>query len=402
MKRKKYGILVINIICISLLLTGCWSQRELTDIAFVIAIGIDEGEKQEYKVSFQLINPKNVAGGAQKSGISGPATVIYQGEGDNIFYASRATTQQVSRQLYYAHTSLVVISEKLAKKGIRDLLDLLTRSPEFRPNADVVIAKNTTAEELLNVLAPLNQVNAIKIKKTLKNSQRLFGETLEATINDIVSSVVSKGNQPIISGFTIEGDKKKASSEENIMSQKPLATIHADSIAVFKDQKLVTWAEGTTARGINWILGNIKTAPVNVDWQDKVDVITVLVNRTKSKIKTELKNNQPIIIINLSVEGNVAEVNTKIALSSEKEIIKLQDELAKEIEREMYEAIDLAKKYKTDIFSFGDQFRISHPKYWKRVQNDWNDEIFPNAEIKINVKAFIRQTNLKTESDVYH
>lgn len=126
-------------------------------------------------------------------------------------------------------------------------------------------------------------------------------------------------------------------------------------------------------------------------------MITVLVNRTKSKIKTELKNNQPIIIINLSVEGNVAEVNTKIALSNEKEIIKLQDELAKAIEREMYKSIDIAQKYKTDIFSFGDQFRISHPKYWKRVQNDWNDEIFPNAEIKLNVKAFIRQTNLQTE-----
>lgn len=79
----------------------------------------------------------------------------------------------------------------------------------------------------------------------------MYGETIEATISDIVSSVVSKGNQPIIGGFTIEGDKKKASSEENIMSQKPLASIHADSIAVFKNEKLVTWAEGTTARGIN-------------------------------------------------------------------------------------------------------------------------------------------------------
>jgi spore germination protein KC len=93
MKRKKYVTFVLNIICISLLLTGCWSQRELTNIAFVIAIGVDEGENKNYKVSFQLVNPKNVAGGFQKSGISGPATVIYQSKGDNIFTANRATTQ---------------------------------------------------------------------------------------------------------------------------------------------------------------------------------------------------------------------------------------------------------------------------------------------------------------------
>ncbi len=401
MKSKKHYFFIINIVCTSLLLSGCWSYRELTDIAFVIAIGIDEGEKQPYKLSFQLINPKNVAGEPQKSGIIGPATVIYQSEGDNLFTANRATTQQVSRRLYYAHTSLVVISEKLARKGIRDVLDILTRSPEFRPTADIVIAKDSSAEDLLNVLTPLDQINADKIQKTLKYSEQLYGKTTKTNINDIVSELISNGNLPIISGFKIEGDRKKAKSSENILNQKPLSTIHADSIALFKNEKLVTWAEGAAARGINWILGNTSQPAVNIDWADKKGAISIQILRSNSQIKTEVKNNKPIITINLKAEGNVAEVNTYLDLSREEEFIKLQSELEKVIKNEINEAIKLGKKYKTDVFSFGDHIRISHPKYWKKVQDHWNDDILPTAEIKINVDASLRLTGLKTKSDVY-
>ena len=79
----------------------------------------------------------------------------------------------------------------------------------------------------------------------------------------------------------------------------------------------------------------------------------------------------------------------------------MQSELEKVIKNEINEANKLGKKYKTDVFSFGDHIRISHPKNWKKVQDHWNDDILPTAEIKINVDASLRLTGLKTKSDVY-
>lgn len=44
------------------LLTSCWSKKELTDLAFVSAMGIDKTKDGRYELTFQIINPGNVAG----------------------------------------------------------------------------------------------------------------------------------------------------------------------------------------------------------------------------------------------------------------------------------------------------------------------------------------------------
>ena len=171
MKRKR-GIL-ISLLCCCIFLTGCWSYRELTDIGFVLAFGIDEGKEDKYLGTFQIVNPKNAAGGEQGGGMQGPPSTIYQGEGDNLLELNRATTQQTSRRTYFAHTSLVVVGEDVARKGVKDFLDLLTRSQEFRPTADIVIAKDGTAEDLLSTLTPIDQFSTIKIEKHLKCAKLL-------------------------------------------------------------------------------------------------------------------------------------------------------------------------------------------------------------------------------------
>ena len=40
MKRKLLGLIVITV-----LLTGCWDQRELADISIVTGMAVDKGEK---------------------------------------------------------------------------------------------------------------------------------------------------------------------------------------------------------------------------------------------------------------------------------------------------------------------------------------------------------------------
>lgn len=398
--KKKWSI-CIYIISISLLLSGCWSHRELTDIGFVVGIGIDKGRHQRFKLSYQIINPKNVTGSQQQSGLTGPATTIYQSEGDNILEANRAATKQVSRQLYFAHTSLVVVSEEITKDGIRDILDALTRSQEFRPNAEIVIAKDSSAEELLNVLTPIDQINANKINKTLKFTQQMWGENIESKVFDVASSVISKGKQPLISGFKIEGEKDKSGSEENITSQKALSRIHADSIAVFKDDKQVAWADGSIARGINWGLGKIKSTIINVNWNNKPDAIGITVLRSQSKIISDVKNNKPQITVHIKLEGNIGESTTKINLTDQEEIIKVQNELSKKVKREVENAIKYGQKYKADIFEFGENLSKSNPRYWKKVDNKWTDEVFPTLDVDVKVDAFIRLTGLKTKSLLY-
>src|SRR6478736_3625272 len=104
MKRK--GIFLLLMMTVTILLTSCWSKKELTDLAIVSAAGIDKTNDGRYHLTLQIINLGNVAGGLQGGGggSQSPPITIYSASGDNLVEASRRASGRISRRLYYAHT----------------------------------------------------------------------------------------------------------------------------------------------------------------------------------------------------------------------------------------------------------------------------------------------------------
>jgi spore germination protein KC len=392
---------LLAFIFIPILLAGCWNHRELTDIGIVAAVGIDYGKDKRYNMTFQIVNPKNVAGNQQASGISGPAITIYESEGDNLLEAARAASQHVSRQLYFAHTNVLMIGEEVARDGLNDILDISIRNPDFRSTATIVIARDSAAEQILKTLTPLDQIPANKIDKTLQFSESRWGENIYLSVGELVPTIYSKGKQAVVSGFIIKGDKEKGSQDTNIQSSRPLAPLNADGIGIFKGGKLITWAEGKTARGINWILNNVKSTVVHVDWKDKKEAFGITINLTKSKVSAKVKNNKPYITVHIDAEGGITEADTFLDLSKAEELIKVQEALRKEIRKQLENSIQFAQNHKSDVFGFGEKVSHVDEDYWKKVEDVWNDEIFPNLEVKVEVDAFIRRTYLISKPFLY-
>ncbi|UZM97818.1 hypothetical protein OL548_22945 [Lysinibacillus sp. MHQ-1] len=51
----------ICLLCIlTLLLSGCWSKRELNELAIVVALGIDKVE-DEFEITVQIVDPSEVS-----------------------------------------------------------------------------------------------------------------------------------------------------------------------------------------------------------------------------------------------------------------------------------------------------------------------------------------------------
>jgi spore germination protein KC len=48
--------IVTCLISATLLLSGCWDQRELSTITVVIGMAVDKGEHARYKVSLEGVN----------------------------------------------------------------------------------------------------------------------------------------------------------------------------------------------------------------------------------------------------------------------------------------------------------------------------------------------------------
>jgi spore germination protein KC len=382
------------------LLSGCWSKKELTDLAFIAAFGIDKNEEGRYVGTFQIINPGNVAGGLQGGGGGErPPVTVYSTTGDNLVEVSRRASGKVSRRLYYAHTNLVVISDELAKEqGITTIFDAFDRDPEFRSTATVVIAHDTKAADIVKILTPIDKIPANKVIKTLKFTERRWGEHMNVNIQEVMKSLVSPGKEPVITGFRLNGNAKQTRKLENVQETAPEAVLQADGLAIFKEGKLIDWFQGETARGTVWGLDKIKATDVNINWEGKKEAVAYQVIRQNTKVSVNMKKGQPSISIHVRADGDIGEVTVPVDLTNPHVLMNIEKAVEKEIKKEIHDAVQRAQKNKSDIFGFGEAVHRSEPKTWKQLKHDWNDVYFPELEVDVTVDAFVRRTGLRSKS----
>jgi spore germination protein KC len=399
MKRK--GFFLLLMILVTVLLSSCWSKKELTDLAIVSAMGIDKTKDGRYHLILQVINPGNVAGGMQGGGggTQSPPVTIYSSSGDNIVEASRRASGRISRRLYYAHTNLVVVGEKLAKEdGLDTLIDGLDRDPEFRNTSSLVIANHSTAADLVKTLTPVDKIPANKVLKTLEFTERRWGANVKTSLQEVMKSLESPGRGTVVSGFRLDGNPQQAQKLDNLQESAPEATLRASGIAVLKQGKLVDWLYKEPARGTVWILDKIQGTDINIDWGGEKEAIAYQTIRQKTQISAQVKNGQPYISVHARVEGDIAEIEVPVDITNPKVITEIEQSVRKEIKKELKIAIERAQKNKTDIFGFGEVVHRSRPNQWKKIKSEWSDVYFPKLKVDITVEAYVRRAGLRNKS----
>ncbi|MBT2759224.1 Ger(x)C family spore germination protein [Mesobacillus foraminis] len=394
MKRKR---LIFVTLAFSLILTGCWSQKELTDLAIISVLGMDLAEDGRLIGTLQIINPGNVAGGMQGGGgTQGPPVTVYTSTGDSVTEFSRRASRKISRTLYYAHTNLVVISEELAKRqDISIILDAIERDAEFRNTANVVIARGAKASDLVKVLTPIDKIPANKVIKTLQFSEQQWGEFMSINVQDTIKDLASSGKEPIITGFILEGDAEEGKKLEGTQATEPVTTLGAAGLATFRNGKLSGWVDGEKARGTIWILDKIKQTAIGVDYMGQKQSVIYQVIRQKTKVSGTIQKGKPKITINIDAEGDIGETKVPLNLNDPKVLLSLEKKLNKEIKKEIKMAVNNAQKNKTDIFGFGQAIHRSYPKEWKKLQKDWDEAHFADMEVDVKVGTYIRRTGLR-------
>lgn len=381
------------------LLTSCWSKKELTDLSFVSAMGIDKTKDGRYELTFQIINPGNVAGLQGGGGTQSPPVTIYSASGDNLVEASRRASARISRRLYYAHTNLVVIGEKLAREeGINILIDSIDRDPEFRITTSLVIANQSSAADLVKALTPVDKIPANKIMKTLEFTQRKWGENLKVSFQEVMRSLESPRGEALVSGFRLVGNPQQAEKLDNLQQSAPEATLRASGIAVFKNGKLIDWLYNSPARGSVWILHKIQGTDINVDWKEKKEALAYQTVRQKTDVSVKMIKGKPYASVHTRVEGDLGEVEVPVDTRQPAVIKKMEKAAGKEIKKELQTAIKQAQTDKVDIFGFGEALERTRPNQWEKLKSEWDDVYFPKLDVDVTVEAYIRRTGLRNKS----
>jgi spore germination protein KC len=88
-------------------------------------------------------------------------------------------------------------------------------------------------------------------------------------VDDFVSSMISKGKNPVLNGYEVMGKQSEARKASNLTVSTTEAYLKADGLAIFNKGKLVGWITHDKARGVVWVLGKVKGTDINLDWKGK-------------------------------------------------------------------------------------------------------------------------------------
>ncbi|MFJ8261189.1 Ger(x)C family spore germination protein [Rummeliibacillus sp. NPDC094406] len=389
MKKCMFVLLIL-----SLFLTGCWDRRELNELGITLAIGIDKVE-DEYQITTQVVVPSEIS---MKTSTGRSPVTLFQAKGKTVYEALRKISKLSPRKIYAGHLRMLVLGEDLAEEGIAKSLDLLSRNWELRSDFFVVIAKDMTAGEVLNVTTPIESIPANKMFSTLKMSEETWAATQGFILDDLITNLTSDGKEAVLTGILVTGEQEMGSNKQNVESITPAARINFDDLAVFKKDKLVGWLTERESKGYNDIVNKVKNSVTAISCP-KEGKATIEIIHLDSKMKGKINKGKPEVDINIKVKGNVGEVDCQINLNDQKTIDKLEKSTEKKMKENINLAIETAQKqYNSDIFGFGEAIHRSNPKEWKKLKKQW-DVDFPG--MKANVKVDVKLEHTETEGNSF-
>lgn len=349
------------------LLTGCWDRVELNDVALIRGIGLDQKEDNRIEVTVEIAIPQMQSGGEG----GGDQTMIRTGQGFTIADALEHLKEKIPRKIFWGHSEVIVIGEKLAEEGIRDKIDFFIRHPEPRLRSYVFVTKGE-AKDVIALHPPLEKSSS-EVLRELAVSQVLMNVTLIELLQMLKGDAAAL---PMIDRLPPEE------------GQDPLQTIaYIKRTAVFKQDKMIDSIDDKVTRGVLWLRDEIKEANITVKPEGANGYISMTLIQARTELIPKIKDGQWKITVKTMTEDAVILNESNLKLEDPKNTKSLEKALEKEIEGRLKVTIDqVQKKMKTDIFGFTHAFEQRYPQKWNKAKDDW-EEIFPEVEVAFDIQA---------------
>ncbi|WP_028784400.1 Ger(x)C family spore germination protein [Thalassobacillus devorans] len=394
MKQKPLLKLATLSLC-ALLLSGCWSKRELNELGIVTAIGIDLQDDQ-YKVTVQVINPSEVS---SQEMTTRTAVSTYTAVGNSIFEAIRRLVTQTPRQVYMAHVREIIFGEEMAKKGIGKALDFLSRDHEMRTDFHLTVAEGMEAEDLLKVLTPLERIPAEKAYSSIKAGEKYWAPVQSVKISDVLSAMLSEGDNPVLTGMRVVGDPEQGSNLDNVEKVNSPTRIKISRLAVFQKDHLAGWLTENQSKGYSYIVDKVHSSAEFVPCKDAdKGGITLEVFDSTSSMEAVVQAGNPKVTISINIEAGIAEVECPLKLSETAVIHQVEKQFEKRMNNMVTGTVEvLQQDLKSDVLGFGELIHRTDKTYWKTVQEDW-ENIFPDVETDVKVNVKIKRTGTIVDS----
>ena len=448
---KHFVKIIVFFILLAFFINGfseSYVSHSLTNLAYVLALGIDGGEKAKLKVTAQFSKATAFDSGGGSSDSSGQIVMV-SGEADSIFSGINLINSYIGKELNLAHCNVVVFSEELAKNGIGTQIYSLINTEEVRPSTTIDVSKCTAYDYLDNVKPNIEKLT-VQYFDTFSITSRLTGYFSNLTIGEFYNNLSSeiKACTAILGGLNAtarQENSEDSSSKSNSSESESSSSSNSEESGSSSDSStqndvskpepndVITNPEDLTA-GSSSIEGNrgsenMGLAVFNGDKlcgeltameaishlliKNKVDSCIVSINNPfnesskaelqlyptrNSKVSVDIKDDVPHISINLKIDADILTLDENIDYGQKDILETFSDATTKYLEQEISDYLNkVSKEYSTDIDNFGNKALA-----YFETSSEWKDynwsEKFKNAVFDVNVDVTVISSLLITKT----
>jgi Ger(x)C family germination protein len=354
-------------------LAGCWDAKEIQDINYISAIGVDYREGQ-YTVYLQILDFSHVAKGESMKPSEEASVWVGKGTGLTVNEAVNQLYETSQQRVFWGHVTAIVFSESVLKEGLLGIMDLTNRYREIRYTKWVY----GTKEDIESVFSTtpffkLSPLSSILHSPKDIYKQQSFIEPIQFHL--FAARYNEPGSTVVLPCLSVDRRAWKESGEEHAM-------LKTDSAFLLRGKR-VEWIDEGSLRGIRWM--NAESVRNSLTLRsDGKPLASVIAYSPKIDIDFEQSSGQFAFTATVHID---IILNSILETMSEEEIERKTSE---EIEREILETFRAGIERQSDVFSLGNVVYKKKPSVYHQY---WDSETLPirssslkKIDVKVNLK----------------
>ncbi|MET3848638.1 spore germination protein KC [Paenibacillus sp. OAE614] len=387
---RRLGLMIL-LLSVALLTSGCWDSQELNTLSIISATSIDRNNGK-WEISFQVVIPQSIATqtGGGSAGSQSPTT-IFSTKGRSIAEAMQNASLETSRKLFFAHNSVLILSEDVAREeGVGEILDFFLRPFESRETMSVLLTKGK-ASNLLEVLIPLEKISGNAIQRIIDQSQKNLSQAQNMRLIDFARMIASLDESAMAPELEVSGDLTKQSSLDALKSTRNDAVIKLGELGVFRKDKLVGWIDQKDSRSVAWLSDRVSSMMVVVPCSAKGQenqLLSYRVLKSSTKLEPKVIHGKSIILAKIQATGAIDESGCNLDLKNPGVIRDIERTISKQIGGEIMETWSHLQEMNVDLAGFMNAIHRKDPSTWRKLMKTKRpiEEISLRVQVKINIE----------------
>ncbi|KRQ87910.1 Spore germination protein A3 precursor [Caloramator mitchellensis] len=349
---KKINLLLI---IIPFLFTGCYDRAPIERTSITVGIGQDLADNETLSASFEFLV-------FQQGDLTSKEVITTTGK--SIFEMYNKRLLITKRRHLPGTIRLLIISEKRAKFGIEDIIDVFLRDQERELNTTVVVSKQKT-EEILNLKSKDATTMSEEIEDLARSSFEANFTQRDTNIKDFFNMYFQDGRRIMIPYI-----------------EKYKDTVKISGIAVFEKDKMLLVIPEEDAKYVNLLRND--NSKGYLSFPKETSKSFDLFCSSRRKVKVDIEDDKVNYTIHVLIYASIKEENSdEFDELSKEQVEELQTKYSNKLKEQLEEVI---KKYQSN---YGIDIYDLQKYALAKLGKDKADEVekqFQNSNINVEVK----------------